>query len=261
MTSRWIPISILAVVGCTREQATETSVEPSKEPAEIAATVQHDGEEVENAAARIEAHEEKSAPSAGACKGDRPGWLDLGRCEAGGMIYAAGSASGIRDLSLARASAASHARESLLGKKQGRIEKSEVIDVFACGHTVFALARMPSSEGASLPRCDAEKIADRRATEGRCPAWTRQIVKKEGDQISAVGLARMKNRALAQATAANRARAEMVRYVGLDVSGDGQHANGRAYTEVSRQQAFCEDYVWVMLVGRELEDVQHAAGH
>jgi hypothetical protein len=179
------------------------------------------------------------------------------------MIYAQGSASRIRDLALARSAAASRARSALAGPRAGKdqsIPGSEVIDVYHCKGEVHALARMrvPHDGPARAPACDDTRIAPRTAQEGSCPLWTQQVVRRDGDQLTSVGLARMRNRALAEATAANRARAELTRFLGVKLHEDALQTTGKAYSAVAKNQAYCEDYAWVMLVQRELEEVSHS---
>lgn len=213
--------------------------------------------------------EQRSHPSeAGRGCGDaRPAWVDLPPCERDGVVYATGAVRGVKDLSLARSAAADRARAALVRRSQRvkggsrELRGSEVLDVFECRGRMSALARvqMPSASTAKLPACEPSRL-ESRSSASDCPDWTQRVAWKQGGQISAVGVAKLNNRALAEAAATNRARAELARLGSISTreSADGlTRASaaevGKSPAEVARKHASCGGYVYVMLVANAAE--------
>jgi hypothetical protein len=189
-----------------------------------------------------------------------PPWVRTARCQADDQVYAAGRIRGIYDLSLARTTAAQRAREALLGRKgKAKLQGSEVVDVFACKGEVFALARAPKSAVTdSVPACDRAAISARSPAAHGCPEWTQRVSWREGSTISAVGAARLKNHALAEAAAANRARAELTKVVSVETLDHGAASAGAgSFSEVSKERAFCDGYTYVMVVAKQLDAATH----
>jgi hypothetical protein len=185
-----------------------------------------------------------------------PAWTSVSRCTYEDAVYASGKIKGVRDLSLARSAAAERARRALIGgASKARLQGSEVPDVFSCKGQVYALARAPKSVvSGSFPRCDGKAIAARSSATNGCPDWTHRISWREGDTIFAVGAARLKNHVLAEATAGNRARAELTKAVLVETSANGAAASGAgSFSEVSKEMASCEGYTYVRLVAKQLE--------
>lgn len=157
-----------------------------------------------------------------------PGWLAIDACESDGVIYARGTVEKMGNPALASATAMNRARAALvklgLGTPQadGSVElrESEVLDSFACGDAVYALARVrPTTPLASPPSaCRVEALQAQAAPSADCPAWTRKGAWREGDAIIAVGIAAgVKNPAMAQNVAKNRASAEAQKLVAVSL--------------------------------------------
>lgn len=204
------------------------------------------------------------------CARSAPAWVGVRRCALGGDLYATGRVRGIRDLSLARSAAAARARAALLPRATtatgasgatGVIDQGEVPAVFVCAGAVTALARAPAPSGAPVaPPCDPARVGPRLAASspgrpGACPDWTDRVAWRDGDRLFAVGAARGSSRSLVEATAENRARAELGRMartrVGAGASASDGPRAGRdgAYREVDRKQADCDAYHYVLIVG------------
>ena len=64
----------------------------------------------------------------------------------------------------------------------------------------------------------------------------------------------MRNTSLAEATAANRARAEVAKLTSVDVSAGATHAKTGGYSELSREKASCKGTTYVKLVARAVVD-------
>jgi hypothetical protein len=197
----------------------------------------------------------------GDCKTQLP-WTQLRRCTHEGWIYAVGSLRGNKELSLARTGAAMRARQAL-DPKSKQLAGTEVVDFFRCRGTSYALARMHAPEGlGGVPACDGALLASLSPVEPGCPDWANAVSWREGDRLYSVGAVKLKNRALAEATAVNRARAELAQLLmvrsGKDTHGaDTQHATASApesFSEIGREQAQCGGYTFVKLAARAMAD-------
>lgn len=201
--------------------------------------------------------EPEDEPVAGACAVNIP-WSSISRCTSSGYVYAVGVLEGVRELSLARAGAADRARREVFGKNKGTVSGAEVLEFSRCGKKSFALSRAPTMAVApETKECDA-KISQHAAPHTGCPAWTVTVARVDKDVITAVGVARMKNSALAESTAINRARAEIARVVSTRVSKEDAHGHshasdgGGAFSELGRKKVVCGGNTFVELTAKSM---------
>ncbi|MCK6550282.1 hypothetical protein L6R52_30885 [Myxococcota bacterium] len=195
-------------------------------------------------------------------------WMGLARCVHEGMIYAAGAVAGVKEIGLARSTAAERARKGLFpGVKDRPTETSEVVDFVRCHGTSYALARIRApADAGPLPACDPTVLVAEKLPGDPCPGWTRRVVWHEEDgQLAAVGAAMLRNASLADATAANRARAELARSIHDDPRAhvhtpghkhdhDEVPAEAPALSEIGRERAVCDGVTYVKVSIRSAGD-------
>jgi hypothetical protein len=247
------------LASCLEEQGEPPNIEPPVEvkPAEapdagvieaaVTATIAEEADEQE---------ELEPDPASGACAAKAP-WTAAPRCAHDGYVYGVGSVDNVRDLSLARTGAAMRARTNVLGKSGGNLSQGEVLDFVRCGKTAFALARAPLGKGVEKEKraCDVKQMAQRAPAAAGCPAWTNTVARREGDSIVVVGVARVKNSALAEAAATNRARAEAARMssVKIEKKDDGHkhhahaHPSEQGLAELGKKKTNCGGNTFVEL--------------
>jgi hypothetical protein len=235
---------LVFLASCTEEQAQPFTPPvlpiPAAATATIAATKAATASVAED---REELEVEEPEPAAGACE-KRAAWTALPRCAHAGHVFAVGSVSGVRDLGLARAAAADRARRALFGRAEGDASDTEVLEFVRCGKTAFAIARAPAKSVAKeQTACDRGKLETHAPAAEGCPKWTVGVVTRDGDRLVAVGVARIRNPALAEATATNRARAELSRLT----------KNDGGFSELGRKKAFCGGNTFVELTAKSLD--------
>lgn len=256
---RWTPVLLVTVLSasCLEDQggpAIEAPVDVKPAPlpdasvpvqAAVTATIAEPADEQEDL--------EPDQPG-GACAAKAP-WTATPRCAHDGYVYAAGSVDNVRDLSLARSGAAFRARAAVLGKAKGNLAMSEVVDFVRCGKTAYALARAPQSGVEKEKKiCDIKALDQRAPAAAGCPSWTNTIARRDGDSMVVVGVARVKNTALAEAAATNRARAEASRLASMKIEKkDDGHGHGHAHptetglAELGRKKTSCGGNTFVEL--------------
>lgn len=219
------------------------------------------------AAVFAEVSSDRAEPGRGDCQRQLR-WMGLERCAHEGMIYATGSVAGVKEIGLARTTAAQRARSGLFpGAKDRPTETAEVVDFVRCHGTSYALARIRvPADAAPLPACDPTRLVAERLPGDTCPGWTRRVVWHEEDgQLAAVGAAMLRNASLADATAANRARAELARAIHDDPKAhvhtpghkhehDEVPAEAPALSEIGRERAVCDGITYVKVSIRSAGD-------
>lgn len=254
----------LFLVSCTEDQPPQVAAVPVVPAAAVVAAVKTASIAAVNPEPQVqdepdEAPEEE--PVAGACAVNVP-WSSITRCASSGYVYAVGVIEGVRDLSLARVGASERARREVFGKNKGTVSGAEVIEFSRCGKKNYALARAPVMAVApEKAECDAKKIAAHAAPLAGCPSWTVTVSRVDKDVLTAVGVARMKNSALAESTAINRARAEITRVASTRVSKEEDHAHahahasdgGGAFSELGRKKVLCGGNTFVELTAKAMD--------
>jgi len=141
-----------------------------------------------------------------------PSWTRLKPCLDKGWSYAQGEAPVGINPSLARSRAGLQARWALaeaLGlvrEHRAQLSGAEVPELYACEGTMYALARMKTSDVGTLPSCGTTLDSHAVPAEG-CPVWTRGLAWSEADGL--VGIAQVdaiKSPSLARSSVLGRAR-------------------------------------------------------
>jgi hypothetical protein len=193
-------------------------------------------------------------PSVGPCE-RAPKWVGRPPCVEDGFLYAAGELPSKSASFLARSTAANRARRRLaqaMGAHDNdrfTLNNSEIDQIYACGGSVHALARVPSQNlDIEFKKCGDAQLAPAPAAEG-CPDWTGRMAWREGDTFySVVPSAKAKQRQLAERAALNRARqvaSEMVE-VELQLSPKGvkSFTKGSQLQQKGRTTAECNGARW-----------------
>lgn len=182
-----------------------------------------------------------------------PSWTRLVPCTEEGWTYAFSEAPIGINPSLSRTKAAQKARWALaeaLGQvKEHRVRLvgAEVPEIYACEGTMYALARMHTSD-AGLPGCGTTLASRAVAGEG-CPEWSRGLAWSEAEGL--VGVAQVdniKSPSLARSAVLGRARhaaAELIE-LKLDERDDSLSAftENRTLRTLKEEVARCGDTFW-----------------